>query len=174
MHGLSRRFIGFALLVSLLGLFVVAAPVSAGQSDANHDYAATLSSGDEVPLTDTGTYGWAMLHINADGQSMSYTLWVNAIDNPVAAHIHVGGMGVSGPVVVALYSGKNVGPFGGVLSSGTITAQNLDGPLKGKTMDDLFAAMKSGGAYVNVHTEKHPGGETRGQIYSDDNGRLGG
>jgi hypothetical protein len=52
------------------------------------------------------------------------------------------------------------------MSSGTITEKDLTGPLQGKTMDDLFAAMKSGGAYTNVHTAKNPGGESRGQIHS--------
>ncbi|MGI8689636.1 MAG: CHRD domain-containing protein [Thermomicrobiales bacterium] len=166
MQGLSRRFMGFAVLVALLGLFVVGAPVAASVTDANHDYIATTTPGGEVPFSDSGTYGWAILHINDDGQSMTWTLWVNAINDPIAAHIHVGGIGVNGPVVVSLYSGKNVGPFSGVMSSGTITAKDLDGPLKGKTMDDLFAAMKSGNAYVNIHTVKNPGGESRGQVHS--------
>ena len=166
MQGLSRRFMGFAVLVALLGLFVVGAPVSAGMKDADHDYISIISSGEEVPVTDTGTYGWATYHINSDGESMTWTLWINAINDPVAAHIHVGGIGVNGPVVVPLYSGKNVGPFSGVMSSGTITVKDLDGPLKGKTMDDLFAAIKSGNAYTNVHTAKNPGGEARGQIHS--------
>jgi len=174
MQGLSRRFMGGAVVVALLGLFVVGAPVSAAMVDANHDYISIISSGEEVPFSDAGTYGWATYHINDDGQSMTYTLWLNAINNPVAAHIHVGGVGVNGPVVVPLYSGKDVSAIGGVLSSGTITAANLDGPLKGKTMDDLFAAIKSGNAYTNVHTAKSPGGEARGQIHSDEVSRLGG
>jgi len=172
MQRLSRRFMGFTVLVALLGLFVVGAPVAASMTDANHDYISIISSGEEVPLTDAGTYGWATYHINSDGQSMSYTLWINAINDPVAAHIHIGGIGVNGPVVVQLYGNKSPGAVGGVLSSGTITETDLDGPLKGKTMDDLFAAMKSGNAYTNVHTVKHPGGEARGQIHSDEIGRL--
>jgi len=172
MQGLSRRFMGFVVLVALLGLFVVGAPVAASVTDANHDYIAIISSGEEVPLTDSGTYGLAMIHINSDGQSMTWTLWINAINDPVVAHIHVGGFGVNGPVVVPLYSGKNVGPFSGVMSSGTIAASDLDGPMKGKTMDDLFAAMKSGNTYVNVHTATHPGGDARGQVHSDEVGRL--
>ncbi len=174
MKGLSRRFMGVAVLVVLLGLFVVGAPVSAATVDADHDYISIISSGEEVPFSDAGTYGWAIYHINDDGQSMTWTLWLNAINNPVAAHIHVGGIGVNGPVVVPLYSGKDTGAVGGVLSSGTITAANLDGPMKGKTMDDLFAAIKSGNAYTNVHTAKSPGGEARGQIHSSEVGRLGG
>jgi hypothetical protein len=174
MRTLSRRFVAFAMMVALLGLFASGGPVFAGQSDANHDYVATFSSGEEVPPTTTGTYGTAFFHINADGQSMDYKIWITAINDPIAAHIHVGGIGVNGPVVVPLYAGKNAGAVSGVLASGTITVKDLDGPLKGKTMDDLFAAMKSGGTYFNVHTVLNPGGEARGQIHSNENTRLGG
>jgi hypothetical protein len=157
---------GVAALMAVLGLFVVGAPVSASTTAAGRDYVSIISSGEEVPLTDTGTYGWATYHVSDDGQSMTWTLWINAINDPIAAHIHVGGVGVNGPVVVLLYSGKNVGPFSGVMSSGTMTEKDLDGPLKGKTMDDLLTAIRSGNAYTNVHTVKHPGGEARGQIHS--------
>lgn len=172
MRRLSRGFVGFAVMVALLGLFAFGGPVSAAQADADHDYIAVLSSGDEVPTSEVSSNGYASFHINNDGQSMSFVLWLNEITDPVAAHIHLGIVHNNGPVVVPLFSGKNVGPFSGMLSSGTITAKDLDGPLKGKTMDDLFAAMKSGGTYVNVHTAKNPGGETRGQIHSGEAGKL--
>jgi hypothetical protein len=173
MRTLSRRFVAFAMMGALLGLFAASGPVFAAQSDANHSYVAIFSSSNEVPLTDNGTSGVAFFHINDDGQTMDYKIWVNAINDPIAAHIHVGGVGVNGPVVVPLYAGKNVSAASGVLVSGTITAKDLDGPMKGKTMDDLFAAMKSGGTYFNIHTVLHPGGQARGQIHSDDNVRLG-
>ena len=32
------------------------------------------------------------------------------------------------------------------------------------TMDDLLAAMRAGGLYVNVHTASNKSGEVRGQI----------
>jgi len=173
MHRVTGGFVRLAVLAALLGLFAVAAPVSAARGDAGHNYIAIISSANEVPITDTGTYGWATFHINDDGQSISYVLWINAINNPIAAHIHLGGVGVNGPVVVTLYSSKSAGAVSGVLSSGTVTAADLSGPLKGMTMDKLFAAMKNGNAYTNVHTVKHPGGEARGQIRSSENGRLG-
>lgn len=168
MRRLSRGFIGFAVMVALLGAFAVGGPVAAGTADAGHNYFSAISGGDEVPIVGPGTYGWALYHINDDGQSMTWVLYMSAINDPTAAHIHIGAPRNAGPVVVPLYSGKNVGPFSGVLSSGTITAKDLDGPLKGKTMDDLFAAIKSGNAYTNVHTAVNPGGESRGQIRSGD------
>ena len=105
---------------------------------------------------------------NDDGNSLSWVLWISAINDPIAAHIHVGGKGINGPVVLPLYAGKDAGAVSGTMSTGTATAKDLTGPLQGKTMDDLFAAMKSGGAYANVHSVKYPGGQTRGQIHTVD------
>jgi CHRD domain len=52
----------------------------------------------------------------------------------------------------------------GILSQGTITSANLEGPLKGKQVSDLISLISSGGAYANVHTKQNPKGEIRGQI----------
>ena len=99
--------------------------------------------------------------------------------NVVAAHIHLGSAGINGPVVAFLYDAAGVPPGGGrtngVLAEGTITAANLINGLAGHPLSDLIAAMESGGAYVNVHTNDgvaptntgpgdFPGGEIRGQI----------
>jgi hypothetical protein len=62
-----------------------------------------------------------------------------------------------------------------VLAEGTFTAANLVGPLAGHPLSDLLAAIQSGNAYVNVHTNDgqgaantgpgdFPGGEIRGQL----------
>jgi hypothetical protein len=69
------------------------------------------------------------------------------------AHIHQGKAGASGQPVVELSMGK-----------GTITASDLKGPLAGKQISDLVKMIKSGGAYVNVHTQQNQMGEIRGQI----------
>ena len=33
------------------------------------------------------------------------------------------------------------------------------------TLEDVLEKMRTGGAYVNVHTTQFPGGEIRGQIH---------
>jgi len=48
--------------------------------------------------------------------------------------------------------------------SGTITAADLTGPLAGKTMGDLVAAIRAGNIYINFHTASFPAGEIRGQL----------
>ena len=89
----------------------------------------------------------------------------------------VGGPEDAGPVVAFLYGTvpPGGGPERGVLSTGTITASNLIGPLAGHPLSDLVAAIIDGMAYVNVHTDDgvapantgpgdFPGGEIRGQM----------
>ena len=67
--------------------------------------------------------------------------------------------------MVTLFSGpKKEGKFSGTLSEGTITEKDLAGDLQGKTMNDLVQMIKSGDAYVNVHTDAHPDGKIRGQL----------
>ena len=51
-----------------------------------------------------------------------------------------------------------------VSESGTITAENLTGPLQGMQVSDLIDAFNEGNTYANIHTEKNPNGEIRGQI----------
>jgi hypothetical protein len=174
MRAWSRGLAASAMLLTLVGLLTFGGAASAGTADANHSYVAILQSGSEVPPNAEGSRGIAMFHINGDGQSMDYSVYFWNIVDPQMGHIHLGGVGVNGPVVVPLFNSTSiVGNYSGTIASGTVTAKDLTGPLQGKTMDDLFTAMKNGGAYVNFHTKKIPAGETRGQVVSDEVLRLG-
>jgi hypothetical protein len=46
--------------------------------------------------------------------------------------------------------------------------------MAGKKISDLTTAMKNGWTYVNIHTEKNPNGEIRGQISSSSGSMTGG
>ena len=50
-----------------------------------------------------------------------------------------------------------------VSENGVINSTTLEGPLKGKQISDLESIMTNGTAYANIHTEKNPNGEIRGQ-----------
>ncbi len=131
----------------------------------------------EVPPRDSRAQGQATFHLGADGTTMTYRLNVANIHNVVGAHIHIGPVGVNGPIVVFLFgtAAPGGGRVNGVLSHGSFTAANFIGPLLNHPMSDLLAAIQSGNAYVNVHTNDgaaptntgpgdFPGGEIRDQV----------
>ena len=124
-----------------------------------------LSGNEVVPVVATKAIGEADFRMSADGKGLTYILTLKDIENVTAAHIHTGLMGKNGGPVAGLFAGpKKEGKFSGEIAKGTITNKGLVGPLAGKTIGDLVEMIKMGGAYVNVHTDKYPDGEVRGQI----------
>ncbi len=132
---------------------------------------------EEVPPRDTPGRGQAVFQLSADGTTMHYRVLVANISNVVASHIHLAPVGVNGGIVIFLFG--NAPPGGGlvngVLAEGDFTAADFINALAGRSMSDLLAALQSGGAYVNVHTNDgvaptntgpgdFPGGEIRGQV----------
>lgn len=150
------------------------------------NFGTPLSSNEEVMpagvVNDSRARGNATFQLSADGSELSYQLSVANIDNAFMAHIHLAPVGVNGPIVVWLYpsTAPTPGPIAGgrldgVIARGTITAANLVGPLSGQPLSALLDALRSGGAYVNVHTNDgvdpintgpgdFPGGEIRSQV----------
>ena len=129
------------------------------------NFVAHLSGDQEVPAKATLATGQAIFQLSKDGTELSYKLIVANLENVTASHIHLGQPGISGGVVVPLYtSGLISGTTNGILAEGVITNANLTGALAGKTLADLIAHIYNGNAYVNVHSSLYPGGEIRGQI----------
>jgi len=130
-----------------------------------------ITTGTSAPGTSLGT-GLATFRLSEDGQSLRYRLSVFHITGVFQAHIHLNGAGVNGPVVAFLFkSATPTGEVDGLLSEGTITADSLVGPLFGHPFSELLTDIRSGDAYVNVHTlPNHPGGEIRGQVVSGEEG----
>lgn len=152
------------LLVIVLALAVLLVMVStvAGQPT---NYRAHLSGDQEVPAVDTTAQGQVIFQLDADGASLDYKLIVANIDNVFASHIHCAPAGENGPVGVTLFSGATV-TVNGILAEGPITAPNPGNACGWATLADVVAAIESGSAYVNVHTNPGvPSGEIRGQIH---------
>lgn len=159
---------------SIVAATVLSAAVALGAaaqaSAASATFTAQLSGANEVPAVDTAARGVATFQLSYDGSELTYRLNVANIENVHMAHIHLAPVGVNGGVVAWLYPDAPPpvpieGRSQGTLATGTITSADLVGPLAGMTLADLVAAMETGGAYVNVHTEQNPGGEIRGQIH---------
>lgn len=165
-------------LISIFGVALVAFAMAApAQADLNRNFGAHLSGSEEVPVRDTQATGQAVFQLSKDQEELRFKLIVANIENVVASHIHVGPAGTNGPVVAFLFGPVPAGGGGvnGVLSTGTITSDDLVGPLAGMELADLVDEMRSGNTYVNVHTDDgvaptdtgpgdFPGGEIRGQI----------
>jgi len=153
---------------SLLSLFVIVlvlAVASLGAAAASHTFKAKLTGKESVPAVKTAAGGEAVFKLEKGGAEILYTLEVKGIENVTAAHIHYGMKGKNGAPVINLFTGpKKDGKFSGELAKGTIMEKDLHGALQGKTIDDVVKMIKEGELYVNVHTDKHPDGEIRGQI----------
>jgi CHRD domain len=165
-----RRTIVLVVMLAL-GLLAVAPAAVAGDN-----FVATLSGDQEVPPRDTQAVGVATFKLREDGAALGFKINVANIDNVFAAHIHCGVVGVNGPVGVTLFAGAPAGgAVNGTLAEGIITAPDPGNGCGWVDLAAVLAAIGSGAAYVNVHTNDgeappntgpgdFPGGEIRGQI----------
>jgi hypothetical protein len=136
---------------------------------SDHNLGTHLSGDQEVPARETTAQGQAIFQVNEDGSAISYKLLVANIENVRQAHIHLAPAGSNGDIVAWLYPAAPPavlipGRTQGTLGEGVLTAASLMGPLAGQPLSALLDAMRSGGAYVNVHTSQFLPGEIRGQI----------
>jgi hypothetical protein len=154
--------LGLAFAISLFSLAHI--NFAFAQEEQTEAFTAMLSGGEEVPPVETTATGNASFTIEGE-DSIEYSVNVTGMDKVTAAHIHDAKTGENGQVVVTLFKADSpTGVTSGVLANGTITASDLEGDMQGLAVDDLIKAMERGETYVNVHTEKNPNGEIRGQI----------
>jgi hypothetical protein len=145
-------------------------PTIFAQKILNNHFAAKLSGSNEVPPVATAGSGIASFQLVPMGhqKAINYELNLQNMKGVTGAHIHSGKQGENGPVVAGLYNpsmrGPPTGTINGLLTAGTLTSSQLTGPLAGKTIDTLVNMIRSGHAYVNVHTTQNENGEVRGQI----------
>ena len=165
-----------------------------------HNYSIHLS-GDEEPTPvppapspqDSNAQGQAIIKIAEDQLSFDFKLIASNIENVVQAHIHCGPRGQNGGIFIWLYPSVTstsalTGPTGrhdGVLAEGTVVsgaalnvrtvAASAICPGGVANFADALRQMRTGNAYVNVHTNDgvgatntgpgdFPGGEIRGQV----------
>jgi CHRD domain len=120
-----------------------------------------LTGSEEVPPVQTNSSGMANISsYTIAGDSITYSINVPNVKDVTAGHIHYGKEGENGPIVFTLF--KYDPPRDGVLETGTITADKLEGPMEGKKVSDLAFAGANGSLYMNIHTLENPNGEIRG------------
>jgi hypothetical protein len=133
---------------------------------------ASLIGLSEVPSISSTGRGQLLARIADDESAIDYTLSYQNLEGTTtaAAHIHLGQRGVNGGVSAFLCGGGGkpaCPPVSGSVT-GTITAADVIGPasqgIAAGELAELIAAMRHQATYANVHTDKHPSGEIRGQI----------
>lgn len=142
------------------------------------EFAALLTGDEEVPPVVTDAAGTVTLSV--EGDQITYAIDItDPLENPVFAHIHIAPEGQNGLVRLNLCgTGAPQPPCGtgdGVLATGT-NGTTVGTPAI--TFDSLVSAMRTGGAYVNVHTDDGVdppntgagdmiSGEIRGQVVEE-------
>ncbi len=135
----------------------------------NLDFEAELSGAQEVPAVNTFASGRGIYQLRENGTELIYRNFFRGLRGVTMAHLHLGAEGENGPVVANLLPVDfNATSFQGFLASriirGTLTADNLVGPLAGQPLDRLIAEIQAGNIYINIHTRQNPAGELRGQL----------
>jgi hypothetical protein len=183
MHRIRAKLLAAAAVAGLLTVGGGAA-LAGGGDDKNGDhkgsskssFRAVLIGYEEVPAVSTTGSGAFKARISADGTEVRWKLSYRDLEAPVqAAHVHFGQRKVNGGVSAFLCSnlpdppaGTQPCPPAPAKITGTIEAEDVIGPvdqgIEPGALGELAAAMQAGVTYANVHTDKFPNGEIRGQI----------
>ena len=159
-------------LLALAGTAPLAAqPNFAGTATAD------LVSFNEVPSVFSFGSGRFEATVDEDGTSITWDLtYDHLVGNVTQAHIHFADEDVNGAIVVFFCSNLPNPPAGtpacpappGHLT-GTFTATNVGAGAQAQGISAgqikaLLRAMRAGVTYANLHTDRFPGGEIRGQV----------
>jgi hypothetical protein len=136
---IALAFAGFAFAASQGDSYGVSAKLKASSE-------VPKPSG--VPAAATGKFTGTYVELANDKARLTWKLTFSHLSgSAIAAHIHIGKPGKAGPVALALCGPCHSGQKG-----------------KGMLTHAQVAKIEAGAAYVNVHTQKNPGGEIRGQV----------
>jgi hypothetical protein len=155
------------------GIVMLALVAAAASLRADQTVKARLQGFNEVPAVSSTGSGEFRARIRGE-DAVDWELSYEGLEGTIttAAHIHLGQKGVNGGVSV-FFCGTPDTPCtpGSGTFSGTFTAADVVGPagqgIAAGELSELIAAIRAGKTYANVHTNKHPGGEIRGQVRSD-------
>lgn len=163
-----------ALLARTLAVCALSAIPALGHAERVY---IPLQGFNEVPSVSTGARGAFFADISERNGNIRYELRYDGLQGEVRqAHIHLGQRHTNGGVSVFLcQTAANPDPTGLAPTcpapparvTGTLSAANVVGPgaqgIAAGEFAELVKAMRSGAAYVNVHSTTFPGGEVRGQ-----------
>jgi hypothetical protein len=151
----------FKSALGVLAVAIVAVPAAAqfgpsGPQPAGPLWGESTDYASKAPIltADLGARGHGAFTgvVDSAKNQLCYMMNVSGLDEPTAAHIHLGGAGQDGAPVVTLKAPAN-GSSGGCVA----------------VPANVIAAMvaQPAGYYVNIHTKTMPGGAVRGQLVID-------
>jgi len=187
MHRLPAKLLAVvASTAALAGGGVALAQGGEGHSKGHSggsSFRAALNGYQEVPAVSTPASGEFKARLKGDVVQwrLSYRNLEAAVQQ---AHVHFGQPAVNGGVSAFLCSnlaGTPAGvqrcPAAPATITGTIEADDVVGPaaqgIEPGALGELLAAMRAGVTYANVHSDKFPNGEIRGQIGPNSNKHHG-
>jgi CHRD domain-containing protein len=155
---------GPLISLAILAISLISMPAFAQQAN----FVASLSGQNLSPKVSTAATGTAKFNVGPDG-NMIYIVDGKNIKGIIGAHISL----KNGTDVAQVFnpyveingkSGIPTGQVNGQISKGVITANDLSGPLSGKTINDLASLMKNDSVNVVIRTQSHENGEIQGAI----------
>jgi hypothetical protein len=164
------RITALVAIVAALAIVAVAGPALSDRG--GRTLRANLTGFAEVPAVSSSGSGEFRARIEHDESEIEYRLSYEDLEGATttAAHIHLGQRDVAGGIIAFLCGGggKPACPPTSGSVSGTITETDVIGPagqgIAAGEFEELIDAVRQGATYANVHTDKHPTGEIRGQI----------
>jgi hypothetical protein len=141
------------LRTALAAGFVTLALAGCGQmrpSQKIQIFEASLSASQEVPTNPSTATGAAEVQFNENTNKLTWKITFNGLTGPATAgHIH-------GPAPMGQNAGVVI-PFPGNLNAQPVMGETTITPAQ-------YADLAAGLYYVNIHTARAPGGESRGQL----------
>lgn len=173
--------IKFARLLTIVGLLALITTAAASADESVLTMRASLSGFNEV--LPKATMATGEFKAKASGGKIVFTLTYSGLTTPAfMAHFHFAQPAVNGGIFIWLCGRPGTpahqicppGTTARATVTGTITASDIqplnavgtpaDQDLNAGDMATALRIIESGDAYVNVHSDRFPGGEIRGQI----------
>ena len=108
-------------------------------------FSAELTGAAQVPPTDSAATGTVEVTLDTEAKTVAWLVTTDGLSGaPTASHIH-------GPAAATESAGPVIDTLAAMEGSAPIT-------------DEQIAELTGGMYYYNVHTEKFPDGEIRGQL----------
>src|SRR5688500_12846213 len=122
-----------SMAVAISGIVVVSTSITPSMVFGNNEFAANLTGQQEVPPIDTLALGEAIFVPNQPtNETIDFYVNATGIQAVTQAHIQSGSPDENGRIVVTLFT---LNPVQNRVSiNGSIAANNLKGPMQGKTV----------------------------------------